>query len=166
MKKTLLASIALVTLASLVASGCGGGSSGGSDLAGLAPSGSLVFVEGTVQPEGELKSDVDALADKIAGVDSLGGLIVSKLEEEARDKEEPLDFAKEVEPWLGERGAISYSTLNGDGALSGYGILLETTDPEATQATIDHQAKVNPDPVKEGAYRGVAYWTDTGDETV
>jgi len=166
MKKTFLSLVALVILTATAASGCGGGSSGGSDLAGLASPGSLVFAEGTVQSEGELKSDVDALANKIAGVDSLGGLIVSKLEEEAREKEEPLDFAKEVEPWLGERGAISFSKLDGDGDLSGYGILLETTDPEATQATIDHQAKVNPDPVKEGTYRGVAYWTDTGDETV
>jgi uncharacterized protein DUF3352 len=166
MKKTFLALIVLVILASTAVSGCGDGSSDGSDLAGFAPPGSLVFVEGTVQPEGELKSDVDALADEIAGTDSLGGLIVSKLEEEARDKEEPLDFAKEVEPWLGERGAVSYSKLDSAGDLSGYAILLETTDPEATQATIDHQAQVNPDPVKEGSYQGVAYWTDTGDETV
>ena len=165
MNTTRLALPVLAAMAALAIAGCGGGGSS-SDLAGFAAPGSLVFVEGTVQPEGELKSDVDALAEKVAGVDSLGGLIVSKLEEEARDKGEPLDFAKEVEPWLGERGAISFSKLNGDGDLSGYGILLETTDPEATQATIDHQAKVNPDPVKEGSYQGVAYWTDTGDETV
>jgi Protein of unknown function (DUF3352) len=163
--KTRLVLPVLAATAALAIAGCGGGGSS-SDLAGFAAPGSLVFVEGTLQPEGELKSDVDALAEKVAGVDGLGGLIVSKLEEEARDKGEPLDFAKEVEPWLGERGAISFSKLNGDGDLSGYGILLETTDPEATQATIDHQAKVNPDPVKEGSYQGVAYWTDTGDETV
>lgn len=165
MNKTRLVLPVLAATAALAIAGCGDGGSS-SDLAGLAAPGSLVFVEGTVRPEGELRSNVDSLAGKVGGVENLGALIVEKLEESASNSGETLDFEKEVEPWLGERAAISFSKLDSDGDLSGYGIVVETTDPEATQATIDHQVKVNDDPVKEGSYRGVAYWTDTGDDTV
>jgi hypothetical protein len=164
MKNTLLVLPVLAATTALAIAGCGGESS--SDLAGFAPPGSLVFVEGTVRPTGELESNVNSLAKKVGGVEDLGDLIVEKLEGSASDSGETLDFNKEVKPWLGERAAISFTKLNSDGDLAGYDIALETTNPEATQATIDHQVKINGDPVAEDSYRGVSYWTDTGDDTV
>ncbi|HET6570287.1 MAG TPA: DUF3352 domain-containing protein [Solirubrobacterales bacterium] len=126
---------ALAAMVALIA-GCGGSSSSGSDLAGLAPPGTPVFVEGTLRPEGELKSNVDAIAKQVAGVDNLGDLIVEELEDEAESEGEPLDFAKEVEPWLGERGAVFFERLEGED-FTGTGVIVESTDSEAAQEFID-----------------------------
>ena len=48
------------------------------DPATLAPPKTPLFIEATVQPEGELKSNVESLAKSIGGIDDLGGLIVSE----------------------------------------------------------------------------------------
>ncbi len=155
----LLSVIALAGIA-----GCGGGSSS-PELADLVPPGSLIYVEGDVQPSGAVKTNVDSLAQRIAGVDDLGGLIVEELESSADGSGEKLDFDKEVAPWLGERAAISFARIDGDGDPAGYDILLPATDTEAAQATIDRQAKISDDPVKKGSYEGVDYWVDSGDDT-
>jgi Protein of unknown function (DUF3352) len=131
--RSLIAALAAAATIAL-AVGCGGGSSG-SDLAGLAPPGTPVFVEGTLRPEGELKSNVEAIAKQVAGVD-LGELIVEELESEAEKDGEPVDFAKEVEPWLGERGGAFFEQLEGED-FTGTGVLLESTDDEAAQEFID-----------------------------
>jgi len=120
----------------LALAGCGGGSGSGSDLAALAPPGTPVFAEGTLRPEGELKENVDAIAKRVAGVDDLGELIVEELESEAEKDGEPVDFAKEVEPWLGERGGIFFERLEGED-FTGTGVLVESTDTEATQGFIE-----------------------------
>jgi len=133
--RLLLASLAGAATIALIA-GCGGSSSSGSDLASLAPPGTPVFVEGTLRPEGELKSNVDAIAKQVAGVDNLGDLIVEELEGEAASEGEPVDFAKEVEPWLGERGAVFFERLEGED-FTGTGVIVESTDAEATQEFID-----------------------------
>jgi hypothetical protein len=155
MNKTRLALPVLAATAALAIAGCGGGGSS-SDLAGFAAPGSLVFVEGTLQPEGELASNLDSLAGEVAGVNDLGGLIVEKLEESARDDGEPLDFAKEVEPWLGERAAVGFAKLK-DGDLTDPVIVVETTDPEAAETFVDRQAGKSKDPYRGGSYEGIDF---------
>ncbi|HKI67002.1 MAG TPA: DUF3352 domain-containing protein [Solirubrobacterales bacterium] len=145
--RLLLAALAAAATIALVA-GCGSSSSG-SDLASLAPPGTPVFVEGTLRPEGELKSNVDAIAKQVAGVGNLGDLIVEELEGEAASEGEPVDFAKEVEPWLGERGGAFFERLEGED-FTGTGVIVESTDTEATQAFIDKH-----DEAKEGRAVGL-----------
>jgi len=132
--RLLIAALAAAATVALIA-GCGGSSSG-SDLASLAPPGTPVFVEGTLRPEGELKANVDAIAKRVAGVGNLGDLIVEELEGEAKKEGEPVDFAKEVEPWLGERGAVFFERLEGED-LTGTGVIVESTDAEATQRFVE-----------------------------
>jgi Protein of unknown function (DUF3352) len=167
MIKTRLALVALA-ISSLVfaVSGCGGGGgSGSSDLASLAPAGTLVYVEGTLRPSGQLKTDVNEIAQTIGDVDDLGELVVSELESSAREEGEPFKFERDVEPWLGTKGGFFFSRLEGDD-LSDPGILIESKDTEATQRFIDKLVEENPDPVEEAFYDGVDYWIDTGDDTV
>jgi hypothetical protein len=128
---------ALATALSIA--GCGGGGSSGSDPATLAPPKAPVYVEASVQPEGELKTNVDALAKDIAGVDNLGDLLVSELESSASDSDEEFDYEKEVEPWLGEKGGLFLQEYDGDD-FSGYGVAIQSTDTGATQDFIDHLA--------------------------
>jgi len=107
-----------------------------------------------VRPTGELKSNADALAMQVAGVDNLGDYIVEKLEASARDDGEPFDFASEVEPWLGERAGVFWESGDTDEANA----LVESTDPEATQKFIDKQVAQSKDPYSDRSYEGVDYY--------
>jgi hypothetical protein len=153
--KSLFATAATVALLALA--GCGGGDSSGADVAGLAPPGVPVFAEGILRPTGELKANADTIAKQVGGVDNLGDLIVEELESSAREDGEPFDFAKEVEPWLGERGGLFFERLDENDDLTGLGMMVESTDTAATQDFVDNQVEGSKDPYKPGSYEGVDY---------
>jgi hypothetical protein len=157
--------LAALAVAALIASaaGCGdGGGSSGSKVAELAPPRTPVFVEGVLRPTGELKSNAEAAAEQIAGIGNLGDFVVEELESSARQDGEPVDFAKEIEPWLGERAAVFFERLKDD-ELTDLGIVVESTDPDATQEFIDTQVEDSKEPYESGSYEGVDYQVG-GDE--
>lgn len=153
--RLLLAALAAAAPIALAA-GCGGSSSSGSDLADLAPPHTPVFVEGTLRPTGELKSNTDAVAERVAGIENLGEYVIEKLEASAREDGEPFDFAKEVEPWLGDRAAVFFERLEGED-FSGTGVMVQSTDTGATREFIESQAKRSEDPYRQASYEGVDY---------
>jgi hypothetical protein len=153
--RLLLAPAAILALAALLA-GCGSSSSSGSDPASLAPPGAPIFVQGTVQPSGELKSNTDAIAEKIGGVANLGAFVVEKLEASARAEGEPFDFEKEVEPWLGEKGGAFFERLEGGNATD-FGVMVESTDTEAAREFVEDQTKASKSPYAKKTYEGVEY---------
>jgi Protein of unknown function (DUF3352) len=156
----------LVALAALFAFGCGGGSDSGSgtDPADVAPANAPVFIDFTVRPEGETQENIDALAKEIAGVDNLGELIVTELENSANDEGEELDFEKEVEPWLGDRGGLFLQKYNGED-FEGYGAAVQTSDEGASKSFIDKQLASGDEAPKEGSYEGVDFKVETDDGT-
>lgn len=165
MPRSVKALLATVALASLAAAGCGdSGSGSGSDPAGLAPPTSPLYVEATLQPEGELKTNVEALAREIAGVDDLGELIVEELESSAGDDGEELDYGKEIAPWLGEKAGMYFQKYDGED-FHGYGVAVQTTDTDATQAFIDKQSASGDEEVRDGSYEGVDFKVGDEDET-
>jgi len=154
--RLLLPALAALLAAALLFAGCGGSDSSSSDLAGFAAPGSLVYIEGKLQPSGELKSNVDSLAQAVGGIDNLGNYIVAKLEDSARGKGEPFDYAKEVEPWLGEKAGVSFKGLK-DGKLTEPVIVVESTDVAAAQKFVDAQAAQSKVPYKDASYEGVDF---------
>jgi Protein of unknown function (DUF3352) len=149
----LLAALALI--ASLAFAGCGGGGSSSADPATLAPADSQVFVEAQ-KPEGEAATEVTALAKRIAGVEDIGGLIVSKLEESAEEGGHKVDFAREIEPWLGERAGIFLGSSDGDD-FTEIGLALATTDPEAASEFLAKRLALHDEPPEQGSYEGIDY---------
>ncbi len=156
MNTTRLFLLVLAAVAAVVVAGCGGSDSSSSDPASFASPGSLVYVEGELQPSGSVKSNTDAIAQTIAGVDNLGELVVEELESSARGEGEPFDFEKEVEPWLGAKAGVAFKGLE-EGNLTELMIAVETTDAEATQEFIDDQAQQSKDPYKDASYEGIDY---------
>jgi Protein of unknown function (DUF3352) len=155
---------ATVVAAALIAfAGCGDSGSSGSKVADLAPPGVPLFMEATLRPTGELKSNAEAVASRVAGIDNLGDFVIEELEERAQGEGEPFDYEKEVEPWLGERGAIFFEKLDEDEDLTGAGIVVESTDAEATQQFLDDQSEGSDDPYRSASYEGVDYEV-SGDE--
>lgn len=155
MKRLLLAVLAAFAGLALLG-GCGGESSSGSDPASFAPPESLIYVEGTVRPTGSLKSNVDSIAEQVAGVDNLGDFVVEELESSARDDGEPFDYATEIEPWLGERAGVAFADLQ-DGDPSDFAIAVESTDTGATQEFIDKQVETSKDGYRDVSYEGVDF---------
>jgi hypothetical protein len=155
--RLVLPALAALSAAVVLFAGCGGSdSSSSSDLASFAAPGSLVYIEGELQPSGELKSNVDSLAKSVGGIDNLGNYIVAKLEDSARGDGEPLDYAKEVEPWLGEKAGVSFKGLK-DGNLTEPVVVVESTDVAATQEFVDSQAKQSKVPYKDASYEGIDF---------
>jgi Protein of unknown function (DUF3352) len=161
--RPLLAALAVAALIAIPL-GCGdsGSATSGSEVAELAPPRTPVFVEGVLRPSGELKSNTEAAAERIAGIDNLGDFVVSELESSAEEDGEPVDFATEIEPWLGERAAVFFERLEDD-ELTDLGIVVESTDPDATREFIDTQAKESDEPYRSDSYEGVDYQVG-GDE--
>jgi Protein of unknown function (DUF3352) len=165
MRTRLLPLIFFAALAALVA-GCGGSGGGsGSDLAGLAPTQSTIYIEGAIQPEGQLSEDVEALAQKIAGIDNLGETIVSEIEESGVGSDDEVDFEKEIQPWLGEKAAIFLEEYDGDD-FQGYAAAIETTDAGAAQDFLDKTAESSDEEVKDGSFDGIDYKVEEDGTTV
>ena len=86
---------------------------------------SPLFVEATVQPEGETKTNIEALAKEVAGIDDLGGLIVSK-----NSKTRPPTKAKnstskrKSSPGWAKRAGSSSQEYEGDD-FDGYGVAIQ-----------------------------------------
>ncbi|HET7443352.1 MAG TPA: hypothetical protein VFJ57_01695 [Solirubrobacterales bacterium] len=139
MKTRLVPMLFLAASTALAIAGCGGGGGGsGEDPASVAPAKTPFYLEATIKPEAELSDNVNALAQKIAGIDDVGELIVEELE--SSDSGDPVDFEKEVEPWLGEKAGLFFESYDGED-FRGSGVVLETTDSGAAREFVDDHPK-------------------------
>ena len=147
--------------AALVVAGCGGGdSSSGKAPAEAAPPGASVFVEASIQPGGPVADNVDSLAQKVAGIDSVGALITEELERAIADEGE-LDFEKEVEPWLGEKAGIFLQEYDGE-QFQGAGGALQVSDEGEAESFVDDRIEASGVSVDEGEYEGVDFKAQQG----
>ena len=168
MKHRLILPILLAVLAALFVAGCGGGGSsdsGGADPASVAPAQAPVFIDFTVRPEGEAKQNIEALAQKIAGVDDLGGLIVDELENSASEDGEELDFEKEIEPWLGERAGLFLQEYEEED-FEGYGAAVQTDDEDEAWEFIEEESDRSDESEKDGSYEGVDFKVQEDETTI
>lgn len=154
------ASVPVILVLALGFAGCGGGGSSPGP-ASAVPAGAPVFVEAKLQPEAKIAANVEALAKKIAGVDNLGGKIVEELENSVAPGEKPLDFATEIEPWLGENAGIYLENYDGN-EFQTSGAAIETTDSGAAEEFLQKRVKSAESGVKSGSFEGVEYLTKPG----
>ncbi|HST70230.1 MAG TPA: DUF3352 domain-containing protein [Solirubrobacterales bacterium] len=158
----------LAALAALFVVGCGGGDDGGSgdaDPATIAPVKTPVFIDFMVRPDAETGKNIDALAEKIAGVDNVGELIIGELENSASEGDEEFDYEKEVEPWLGEKGGLFLQEYEDDD-FEGYGAAIQTSDEDAARDFIFKQVEADEDEeVKDGSYEGVDFKVEEDETT-
>lgn len=163
--RPLLLVVAAAAALILVLAGCGDGDgSSSSDPASLAPAQAPLYIEAAIRPEGELKTNVEALAERLAGIEDLGDLIVSEIESSASESGPEPDFEKDIEPWLGERGGFFLQEYDGED-FNGYGLAIQTTDAGASQDFVDELSESSDDPVGDASYEGVDYKVDSEDGT-
>jgi Protein of unknown function (DUF3352) len=168
-KLRLIPFLLLAALAALFVVGCGGGDDGGGDAtdpASVVPAQSPVFIDFTVRPDAETGKNIDTLAQRIAGVDDVGGLIITELENSASEDDEEFDYEKEVEPWLGEEGGLFLQEYEEED-FEGYGLAVQTSDEDAAREFVDKQVKADEDEeVKDGSYEGVDFKVEEDETTI
>jgi hypothetical protein len=164
-KSRLALPVLLAALLALAVAGCGGSgdSGGGGDAAELAPPKAPLFINFVVQPEGEMKANIEDLAQRLAGVD-LGELIVSELESSAAEDGESFDFEKEVDPWLGEKAGFFAQEYDGED-FHHYGVAVEVGDEGEASDFVDKMVEKEDEPAKDGSYEGVDFKVAADDGT-
>ncbi len=149
--------VLVVLAAALLIAGCGGDSgSSGTDPAAAVPPGAPIFIEAQIETEGEIAENVNSLAQKIAGIDSVGALIAEELERSAADEGGNLDFEKEVEPWLGEKAGLFLQEYDGEN-FEGAGAALQVSDESEAEEFINEKTG---DDFDAGEYEGVDFKTE------
>jgi uncharacterized protein DUF3352 len=156
------AAIGLVACAALLLAGCGGGGGGANDdLASLAPADAPLYLESVIRPEGGQKDAIESLAARVGGIQDPGGAILSRLDAVLAQTGSDVTYAKDIEPWLGERGALFFQSFQG--SPPPFAAIVETTDSGAAQAFLEKVA--TPDHgFKTASYNGVDYF-QTSDPT-
>jgi hypothetical protein len=155
--------LAAAAVAAIAIAGCGGGGGSSADTASVASPGALLFIEATVRPQGELKANVESLVETVAGIKNPGALLATKLEESASSSGESFDYAKDVEPWLGEKAGVFFESFDGSN-FSRYGIAVQALDTSAARKFLDKDLKSNDGTLEDAEYEGVKYKVDSGDE--
>ena len=143
--------------AAIVLAGCGddGGGGGGGDLAELVPAGAPVYVEGSIRPEGDLKTNTEAAIEAVSGIEDPGTRLVDLIDQGLAEDSD-LTYAEDIEPWLGERGAIAVTSFTDDEA---FALIAETTDSGAAEDFVAKVAETEED-VREASYEGTDYRVD------
>jgi hypothetical protein len=162
--KLLVISIAAVPAVALAIAGCGGSGGGGGEPAGLVPKAAPVYLEANLKPDGETSEALNEVAQTVLGIDNVGEFIAEELEGTALGEGEKLDFAEEVEPWLGERAGLYLAGYDGDD-FHGVGMALETTDSGEAEEFLDQRVEKDGEGAEAGEFEGHKFYEepDEGD---
>jgi hypothetical protein len=142
---------ALVTAAGAVA-GCAGssGAGGGSDPAAAVPASAPVYAEAVVAGGGKEQQDAQAALAKILGTTDPQGQIIALFDQGG------VQFARDVQPWLGDRVGAAALTLGKQGDKI---VVAASRDDAAATAAL---GRILPG-ATERSYRGVSYRVATKD---
>lgn len=134
----MLATVATLLITALVAAGCGGDEAGGggdANPAEVVPAGVPLYLEATVRPEGDLREDAVALASKLLDTEDPEADLRKLFDDAAR--EDGVTYAEEIEPWLGERVGLFFTSFGMGGEDEGEGAIVAAhTDADAAQEAL------------------------------
>ena len=145
--------------------GCGGGGSDSSVDVGPAtavPANASLYFDGTVKPAGQAQTDAKAALGKVLDTPDPGGKIVSLIEQGSKSEGHPIDYQRDVAPWLGDQAGFFFTDLT-DNAQKGAAVI-ETTNPDAALAfarKASGATATNPAPQN---YNGASYQSDPTDQ--
>lgn len=152
----------ILAAACITAAGCGEKSgNGGADPASIAPASAPAYFEFAVRPSGTQKQAVDDLVRRItsgrkSAADLRDSLIKSM--ERSRGKGDKLDFAKDIDPWLGNKAGITVLSPSGSGVSAV--LIVAAKDLDKLRSELDGQAKKRH--LGKRSYRGISYFYGGG----
>jgi hypothetical protein len=160
----LLALVAL--LITLVAAGCGGGSSrssngSGPDPATVTPANAALYAQATVRPSGDMKAGVLTAARKVLHVQDPGAQLRRLLDR--LGSQGSTSYSRDIEPWLGQRIGGFLLMPNGGSGSPDWAVALTIADRSAFDDALPRLRRDGQHPA--GTYRGDAYDKDDTDST-
>jgi len=143
--------------------GCGDDDGGGGPASAVPPD-SPVYVEAAVRPEGDRAAAIEGLSQSITGVDDPGERIVALIDQSFAGEGVELTYAEDIEPWLGESGALFVRSLEPaafTGGMADAAAVVEVTDTDAAQSFLDDvAADESSGDLEERTYEDVSYLAD------
>jgi uncharacterized protein DUF3352 len=151
-RRRLLAVLAALVTAAGAVAGCASssGSGGGSDPAAAVPASTPLYAEAVVAGDGKEQQDAQAALGKILGTTDPQGQIVALFDQGG------VQFARDVQPWLGDRVGAAALTLGRQGDKI---VVAASRDNAAASAAL---GRILPG-ASERTYRGVSYRVATKD---
>ena len=155
--------LALISLLSIAAAGCGAGaSSGGDGPASAVPANAAFYVEATVRPEGDLRDDALAAAGKVLRTDDPQAKIDELIAKAFAESEDPkLDYEKDVASWLGEKVAIWGSIPQGEDDEFRGAVIATVEDEDAARSALDRAIEGSDKTFRKRTYKDVEYEAST-----
>jgi Protein of unknown function (DUF3352) len=151
---SLVLTVLSVALAAAFVSACGKSESA-SGAAALAPAGSLLYGEATIDPEGDQEQQLRDLYAKFPGGKDVANALPNLLEKAFRDEGAEISFKKDIEPWLGEDAAGFLSSV--DGADPSGAFMVATDDEDAAMDAVRKSEEGEKGDEKEASYKGHDY---------
>jgi Protein of unknown function (DUF3352) len=152
--------LACVAVPAAILAGCGGGGGGSSVDVGPAaavPANTPIYLDATVKPTGTAESNAKAALGKVLDTSDPGGKIASLIEDQAKSDGHPINVQQDIEPWLGEKAGIFFTSLGDD---SKGAFVVETTNPSASLAFAQKASgDTATDPAPQ-TYNGASYQVD------
>jgi hypothetical protein len=151
--------LALITVLSLVAAGCGSStSSGGDDPASAVPANAAFYADAVVRPEGDLREDALAAAGKVLRTDDPQAEIDELVAKVFAESEDPkLDYEKDVASWLGEKVAIWGASTAGTQEDFRGAIVATVEDEDAARSALDRAIEGSDETFGKRSYKDVDY---------
>jgi hypothetical protein len=160
----------LLVLLALVAAGCGDAdtaptSTGDHDLATVVPPDAAVYGQAILRPSGGMRDGVEAAARKVLNVDDPGAELHRLIDRGLADSDlpGPPTYARDIEPWLGDRVGVFVLPDEGDEPVVGLVAAVEDRD------ALEQELKRLRDAGKlraGGSASGVSYDVTSDDEPV
>ena len=157
--RKLLLTLVVISIAALVAVGCGKEDQAASGASELVPAGSVIYGEATLKPEGDQKEAIDAILAKFPGGGQAGDKLKDLIEKGMRESDAPISFKEDIEPWLGDEAAFFISSLGPSGG-SAAG-LIATDDEDKARDALEKSAEGK---LKKESYKDVEILTDESDQ--
>jgi hypothetical protein len=144
----------------LAAAGCGeSGSAGEGDPASLVPAGASIYLEATVQPQGDRREDALAAAGKIMRTDDPAGKLRDLVDKELAEEGDGLTWECDFAPWLGEDAGVWATNLQAPEP--SFAAIVATKDADAAKTALAKFEKTSDSgPYTARSYDGIDYKVD------
>ena len=159
--RKLLLTLVVMSIAALVAVGCGKEDQAASGASELVPAGSVIYGEATLKPEGDQKEAIDAILAKFPGGGEAGDKLKDLIEKGLRESDAPISFKEDIEPWLGDEAAFFVSNLSPNGDAQSAAGLIATDDEDKAREALEKSAEGK---LTKKNYKDVEYLTDESEE--
>ncbi len=151
--------VCALALAAGAVAGCGG-DEGDGDLASLVPPDAPLYAEVVIRPEGDQAAAIESFAYRVGGIADPGAQLIARVDAFLADGGVDATYADDVEPWLGDRGAVFVSSFESTDTGAGFpefAALVEVDDGEAAREFVEDVTDQSPEQEEERSYEGTDY---------